>query len=131
MWITGDLYTVIHSHVYALYAALRVGVTLLCFRRGDILDAPDNKWEVAAEELCAVREQIRALKQREEDIVSVFKSFGPGVYAGSRFSIVVNEFTRAVVDLDTLRGFHPKLVEEYTEYRTYMQVRAAPITVQK
>ena len=45
--------------------------------------AVGNKWEVAAEELYEVREQIKALKQREQDIVDVFKSFGPGVYAGA------------------------------------------------
>lgn len=95
------------------------------------MDAPGNKWEVAAEELCYVREQIRKLRERESDIVEAFKSFGVGVYAGSRFTIVVTEYTRAVVDLDSLRGFHPKLVEDYTEYRTYIQVKAAEITVQK
>ena len=93
--------------------------------------AVGNKWEVAAEELYEVREQIKALKQREQDIVDVFKSFGPGVYAGARFSIVVNEYTRACVDLDALRGYNPKLVEDFTEYRTYMSVKSSPITVQK
>lgn len=95
------------------------------------MDAPGNRWEVAAEELCHVREQIRKLREREQDIVDVFKSFGPGVYAGSRYSIVVQEYTRAVVDLDSLRGFNPKLVEDYTEYRTYIAVKAAPITVKQ
>jgi hypothetical protein len=90
-----------------------------------------TKWEVAAEELYEVRQQIRQLRQRESDIVDVFKGFGPGVYAGSRFSIIVSEYTRGVVDIDSLRGYNPKLVEDFTEYRLYYSVKAAPITVQE
>lgn len=90
-----------------------------------------DRWEVAAEELYEIREQIKRLKEREKDIVEVFKQFGIGVYAGSCYSIIVNEYKRACVDIDALRGFNPKLVEDFTEYRTYVSVKAAPITVQR
>ena len=90
---------------------------------------PTTKWDVAAEELCRVREEIKKLKAREQDIVDVFKGYGAGVYAGSRYSIIVSNYSRAVVDIDGLRDTNPNLVEEFTEYRTYSAVKAAPITV--
>jgi hypothetical protein len=88
-----------------------------------------NKWEVAAEELYRIREQMRVLKSREQDIVDVFKGFGTGLYAGQQYSIIVSEFKRTCVDLDSLRHSHPNLVEEFTEFKTYMSVKAAPVSI--
>lgn len=45
---------------------------------------PAHDWEVVAAELCAVREQIKSLQHREDDLVSVFRGFGAGVYAGKQ-----------------------------------------------
>lgn len=89
----------------------------------------NKNWEVAARELCAIREEIRQLRQREEDIVDTFKHYGPGVYAGERYCIIVSEITRNIVDLESLRELKPELVEEFTDLKTYIVVKSSAISL--
>ena len=83
-----------------------------------------NNYQVAAEELYTVREQIRLLKQREEDIVAVFKELGSGVYAGDSHTVIVSEYQRQHVDLEAIKRVAPGIVDQFTETRRYLQVRA-------
>jgi len=66
-----------------------------------------------ADELFAVREQLKALKARESDLRSLMLS-DPSARTGNRYAVEIRDVQTTRTDIKELRANHPDLVDEFT-----------------
>jgi hypothetical protein len=73
------------------------------------------------DELGAVRDQLKALKEREAVLRDLMLS-DPSARTGNKLIAELSDVTTQVVDLKELRANHPDLVAEFTFPRTTTKV---------
>lgn len=74
-----------------------------------------------ADELFALREQIRTLEAREAELRALLVA-DKSARTGNHFVAEVVEAQTAYTDIKELRAMHPALVEEYTFPKTVIRV---------
>ena len=80
-----------------------------------------------ADELFAVRDQIKQLTGRERDLRSLMLS-DPSARTGNHYLVEIRDVQTTRTDLKELRAAHPDLVGEYTFKVTEQRVELAALT---
>jgi hypothetical protein len=95
---------------------------------GKVRDLPLDRPNVPpADDLAAVRDQIKALREREDSLRALLLS-DPSARTGNKFVAEVLTITQDKTDWKELRKMHPALVEEFTFPLQFDQVQLKIIT---
>lgn len=87
-----------------------------------------SKHLVGVSDLARIREEIKLLVRQEQQLVTILKELGPGVYSEDSALAVVMTQSRRLVDVENLRLKYPEQVREFTSEQLYLVVKTTRVS---